>query len=131
MGELFSEDWINLLKDLWNASEDISGKLAEINFCSTITCGFKNEEFPKCIFIVQNGIAISAGLYQGEKSDWDMRAKKDSWNKWSKKSLGMTGMSIAVATGQLQFKKGDFKTMFKNPSMTGPFIKSFALMTQI
>ena len=131
MGELFSEDWINLLKDLWNASEDISGKLAEINFCSTITCGFKNEELPTCVFVVQNGIAISAGLYQGEKANWDMRAEKDSWNKWREKSLGMTGMGIAVATGQLQFKKGDFKTMIKNPSMTGPFIKSFALMTQI
>jgi len=131
MGELFSEEWINILKDLWNADENISGKLAEINFCSTITCGFKNEKLPICVFVVQNGIAISAGLYQGEKADWDMRADKNSWNKWREKALGMTGMGIAVATGQLQFKKGDFKTMFKNPSMTGPFIKSFALMTQI
>jgi len=131
MGELFSEDWINLLKDLWNANDEVSGKLAEINFCSTITCGFKNEEHPICVFVVENGIAVSAGLYQGEKMDWDMRAEKKSWNSWSKKSLGMTGMGIAVAMGKLQFKKGDFKTMFKNPSMTGPFIKSFALMTQI
>jgi hypothetical protein len=130
MGELFSEDWINLLKDLWNANEEISGKLAEINFCATITCGFKNKEEPICVFVVENGMAVSAGLYQGEKADWDMRAEQKSWNRWRQKSLGMTGMSFAVATGQLQFKKGDFKSMFKNPSMTGPFIKSFALMTQ-
>ena len=131
MGKLFSEDWINLLKDLWNANEEISGKLAEINFSATITCGFKNRELPACVFVVENGMAVSAGLYQGEKADWDMRAEKESWNKWRKKALGVTGMGIAVATGQLQFKKGDFKTMFKNPSMAKSFIKSFALMTQI
>jgi len=131
MAELFSDAWINGLKDLWNADKEVSGKLAEINFCSTITCGFKNDDLPACVFVVENGIAISAGLYQGEKADWDMRADQENWDKWTKKPLGMTTMGMAVATGKLQFKTGDFKAMIKNPSMAGPFIKSFALMTQV
>jgi putative sterol carrier protein len=129
--KLFSDEWINLLKDLWNQTEDVSGKLAEIKFCSTITCGFKNEELPRCVFVVKDGIAVSAGLYQGEKADWDMRADQANWDKWTTKPLGMTSMGMAVATGKLQFKTGDFKAMIKNPSMAGPFVKSFSLMTQI
>jgi len=131
MAELFTDEWINALKDLWNASPEVSGKLSEINFSSTITCGFKNEELPSCVFVVENGIAISAGLYNGEKPDWDMRGDEKNWNKWTNKALTMTTMGMAVATGKLQFKTGDFKAMIKNPSMAVPFIRSFGLMTDI
>jgi hypothetical protein len=33
--------------------------------------------------------------------------------------------------GKLKFVKGDFAAMIKNPSMAGPFIKSFSLMSEI
>jgi len=131
MAQLFSDEWINALKDSWNATPEVSGKLAEINFCSTITCGFKNEELPSCVFVVENGIAISAGLYNGETADWDMRGDEKNWGKWTTKALTMTTMGMAVATGKLQFKSGDFKAMIKNPSMAVPFVKSFGLMTEI
>ena len=131
MSQLFSNEWINTLKDLWNEDPEVSGKLAEINFCSTITCGFKNEELPLCVFVVENGVAVSAGLYNGETADWDMRGDQANWDKWTTKPLGMTSMGMAFATGKLQFKTGDFKAMIKNPSMAGPFVKSFALMTKI
>ncbi len=129
--QLFTDEWINRLKDLWNEEPEVSDKLAKINFSATITCGFKNEDDPRCVFVVENGKAISAGLYNKEEADWDMRADEKSWEKWMEKPLTMTSMGMAVATGKLQFKKGDFKAMIKNPSMAGPFIKSFELMTKI
>jgi len=131
MIELFSEAWINRLKDLWNETPEVSDKLAEINFNATIACGFKEDKDPKCVFVVENGKAISAGLYNGESLDWDMRASQKEWEKWSNKPLGMTSIGLAVATGKLKFLQGDFAAMIKNPSMAGPFVKSFALMAQI
>lgn len=131
MAELFTDEWINTLKDLWNNDPEVSGKLAEIDFCSTITCGFKNEDLPSCVFVVENGIAVLAGLYNGEEADWDMRGDKENWDKWTSKALTMTTMGMAFATGKLQFKTGDFKAMIKNPSMAVPFVKSFGLMTKI
>ena len=131
MAQLFTDEWINTLKDLWNKEPEVSDKLAEINFSSTITCGFKNEEDPRCVFVVENGKAVSAGLYNGETADWDMRADEKNWNKWMEKPLTMTSMGMAFATGKLQFKTGDFKAMIKNPSMAVPFVKSFGLMTKI
>jgi putative sterol carrier protein len=131
MAQLFSDEWINALKDAWNATPDVADKLAEINFCSTITCGFKEDDTPQCVFVVENGKAIWAGLYNGETADWDMRANVSDWEKWTQKPLGLTSMGMAVATGKLKFVSGDFKAMIKNPSMAQPFIRSFALMTQI
>ena len=131
MSQLFTDEWINTLKELWNAEPEVSDKLAEIDFSSTIACGFKNEEDPRCLFVVENGKAVSAGLYNGEEADWDMRGDEKNWEKWMQKPLTMTTMGMAVATGKLQFKKGDFKAMIKNPSMAVPFVKSFELMTKI
>jgi len=131
MAELFSDDWINQLKDLWNNDPEVKDKLAEINFNSVICCGFKGEDKPACVFVVENGEATRAGLYNGEEANWDMRADQKNWEKWLAKPLGMAGMGMAVTTGKLQFKSGDFKAMMKNPAMAGPFIKSFSLMTQI
>jgi len=131
MVELFSDEWINALKDEWNAEPEVSDKLAEINFSSVITCGFKDEDQPRCVFVVENGEATRAGLYDGESADWDMRASEKDWGKWAEKPLNMATMGLAFTTGKLKFPTGDFKAMIKNPSMAGPFVKSFSLMGKI
>jgi putative sterol carrier protein len=131
MAELFSAQWMNQLKDVWNADPEVSGKLAEIDFSSIITCGFKDEEQPRGVFVVEKGQCVRAGSYAGEAPNWDMRADRKDWLKWVEKGLGMTGMGMAFTTGKLRFLKGDFKAMLKDPRMAGPFVKSFALMSKI
>jgi len=131
MAKLFTDEWINALKDAWNANPEVSDALAKIDFDSVITCGFKGEDTPLCTFVVEKGIAVRAGMYNGEKADWDMRAAQKDWDKWTAKPLGMASMGMAFTTGKLKFVEGDFKTMIKNPSMAVPFVKSFALMVDI
>jgi putative sterol carrier protein len=131
MAQLFTDEWINALKDAWNANAEVSDALAKIDFDSVITCGFKGEETPLCVFVVEKGVAVSAGLYNGEKADWDMRAAQKEWDKWTTKPLGMASMGMAFTTGKLKFVQGDFKAMIKNPSMAVPFVKSFGLMVDI
>ena len=131
MAELFSDEWINALKDEWNNEPEVSDALAKIDFSSVITCGYKSEEQPRCVFVVENGVATRAGLYNGETPDWDMRADEKNWGKWTTKPLNMASMGLAFTTGKLKFNTGDFKAMIKNPSMAVPFVKSFALMTKI
>jgi hypothetical protein len=74
MAERFSEDWMNQLKDAWDADPEVSGKLAEINFSSVIACGFKGEDTPGGILVVANGEAVRAGTDNNEDPAWDMRA---------------------------------------------------------
>lgn len=131
MPELFSADWMNELKDQWNSEPDVKDKLAEIGFNSIITCGFKDEDQPRGVFVVENGECIRAGDYAGETPDWDMRASRKDWMKWVSKGIGLTGMGMAYTTGKLKFKSGDYGAMVKNPKMAGPFVKSFGLMKNI
>ncbi|WP_428088158.1 SCP-2 sterol transfer family protein [Candidatus Thioglobus sp.] len=131
MAVLFSSEWMNQLKDAWNASDEVRGKLAEINFSSTIACGFKGDSAPMGVFVVENGECVRAGDFNGENADWDMRAEKNNWMKWLDKPLGMASMGMAVTMGKLKFEKGDFSAMIKDPRMASPFVKSFALMGAI
>mgnify|MGYP000444035102 CR=1 FL=1 len=131
MAELFSADWMNNLKDAWNADPEVKDKLAAIGFNSVITCGFKNEDKPRGVFVVENGECVRAGDYDGSKPDWDMRADRKDWMKWVDKGLDMAGMGMAFTTGKLKFLKGEFKAMIKDPRMAGPFIKSFSVMGRV
>ncbi|CAA6809967.1 MAG: Unknown protein [uncultured Sulfurovum sp.] len=131
MAKICSGEWMNQLKDEWNAEPEVSNALAEIGFNSVIACGFKGDEKPSGVFIVENGICTRAGDYDGEAVDWDMRGTQENWEKWIKKPLTMTTMGLAVTTGKLKFATGDFKAMIKNPKMAGPFVKSFGLMSKI
>ena len=131
MAELFSANWMNELKDAWNAEPEVKEKLADIGFDSVITCGFKDEETPRGFFIVKQGECVDAGDYSGQEMDWDMRANHKDWMKWVDNGIGMAGMGTAFAMGKLKFKKGDFAGMIKDPRMAGPFVKSFGLMNKI
>jgi len=133
MAQLFSADWMNELKDAWNNEPEVCEKLAEIGFDSVIYCGFKNEDNPRGIFVVEKGICVRAGAWTAgdPEANWDMRADLKDWLKWVENGIGMAGMGIAFATGKLKFKVGDYKGMLKDPRMANPFVKSFGLMQLI
>ncbi len=131
MPELFSADWMNELKDQWNADPEVKDKLAEIGFNSVIACGFKGEAKPRGVFIVENGECVRAGAYGDEALDWDMRADRKDWMKWVADGIGMVGLGTAYTFGKLKFVKGDYGAIMKNPKMAGPFVKSFGLMAKI
>jgi hypothetical protein len=128
---LFSDAWMKQLKDAWNGDPEVKDALAAIGFNSVIACGFKGEEKPRGVFVVENGVCVRAGDYAGENVDWDMRADRADWMKWVAKGVGMAGLGMAFTTGKLKFLKGDFMAMIKDPRMAGPFVKSFGLMQRI
>jgi putative sterol carrier protein len=133
MAAIFSADWMNQLKDAWNAEPEVREKLAEIGFNSVIYCGFKDEENPRGLFVVENGVCVRAGDWvdSDPPANWDMRADLKDWLKWVENGIGMMGRGTAFATGKLKFKVGDYKAMLKDPRMANPFVKSFGLMQQI
>jgi len=80
------------------------------------------------VIIVEIGKAVSAGNYNGEEMNWDLRADKSTWEKWVTKPPGMMGLGMAYTSKKLQFLVGDYGAMLKDPRMAGPFMKSFAAM---
>ena len=131
MSALFSDEWMKQLMTAWNGDPNVKDKLAEIGFSSVIAYGFKDDENPRGVFVVENGVCVRAGAWSDEALDWDIRANTADWLKWIKKGIGMMGLGTSFATGKLKFKVGDYKSMMKDPRMAGPFVKSFGLMQQI
>jgi len=128
MSDLFSADWMESYMEAWNGEPELSDALAEINFNSVIGYGFPDDGQPLGVIVIENGKATSAGAYDGQELNWDLRAKQGQWEKWMGKPPGMAGLGMAFTTGKIKFKVGDYAAMLKDPRMAGPFIKSFSVM---
>ncbi|MCB1505641.1 MAG: hypothetical protein KDJ47_11755 [Hyphomicrobiaceae bacterium] len=128
---LFSPEWMVRFRDAWNAEPALSGALGKIGFDSTIGYGFCGEPSPRGILIIENGRAVAAKQFGGETLDWDLRADPETWAEWLERPPGMVSLGMAYASSRLQFVTGDYVTMIKEPSMAGPFLKSFYVMARV
>ncbi len=131
MGELFSHDWMQELQRNWNADPDIVNPLRTAGFSASIAYGFKGSEMPQGVLVIENGRVVKAGSYVDGQVDWDLRADPDHWRKWIDEGFGLTKLGPAVATGALQFEKGNYRQMIRNPSLSHPFLHHFKLMSEI
>ncbi|MBB4304433.1 hypothetical protein GGD81_003492 [Rhodobium orientis] len=131
MADLFSAEWMAGFQNAWNAEPDLSGELAKIGFNSNIGYGFKGEDAPRGVLVVENGVATGAGAYAGQPLNWDLRADAATWQGWMTKPPGMMGLGMAYTSKKLQFAVGDYAAMVKDPRMAGPFMKSFSVMARV
>jgi len=131
MANLFDAEWMEGFQQAWNAHPSLADELEKIGFNSTIGYGFEGEDTPRGVIAIENGKAISAGAYNGEELNWDLRAAQALWDKWIAKPPGMMGLGMAYTSRKLQFKVGDYGAMVKDPRMAGPFIKTFSVMGQV
>ena len=128
---MFNEEWMKHYGEVWNSEPGLSDALEQINFNSIIGYGFEGQDAPVGVISVENGKVVSAGEYDGQDLNWDLRATEDNWEKWSKKPPGMVGLGMAYTTKKLKFNVGDYAAMVKDPRMAGPFIKSFGAMGKV
>jgi len=131
MADLFNDEWMKSFQAIWNADPKLKDALAEIGFNSVIGYGVPGEDAARGFVDVQNGEIVEAGAYDNRELSWDIRADEKNWNKWLSKGIGMAGMGMAVTTGRMKFKTGDFKAMIKDPRMANPFVHSFSAMGQV
>lgn len=131
MAELFSDAWMQAYMEEWNKEPELTEALAKIDFNSKIAYGLVDEDKPRGILVIESGKVTSAGAYNDEELNWDLRASQANWEKWIAKGIGMTGLGVAYVGGKLKFQIGDYKAMVKDPRMAGPFIKTFTVMGRV
>jgi hypothetical protein len=131
MGELFNEAWMRRLQQKWNADPNIVMPLGQAGFSARIAYGFKGEENPRGILVIEHGKAVEAGRYVNGPLDWDLRAEPGNWEKWIREGFGLTRLGPAVATGALHFASGNYRQMIRNPSLSHPFLHHFNLISEI
>ena len=119
------------LQQRWNASAEITKPLAEAEFSARIAYGFKGDAQPSGMLVIEKGVVVQAGAYDGGELDWDLRADADKWVSWIESGFGLTKLGPAVATGALQFASGNYRQMIRNPSLANPFLTHFSLMQDI
>lgn len=129
--ELFSDEWMKGFMALWNA-DPVMAKMAEINFSAVICYGFEGDAKPSGILVVEKGLGVRAGKYDGEKDvTWDIRATKKRWLKWLEAGVSMSKIAKMYVLRHIRFLTGDYMSMISNPKMATPFVHSFKVMGQV
>ena len=130
MPELFSSDWAHKYQEVWNSADGIASELAKVGFNSVVAFGVIDEEQPRCVLQIANGVIVSAGPPKGDAINWDLRANMDDWAKLLEKPPGLMKLGLAYTSRKLRFNKGDYAAMIKDPSLSNAFVKCFALMSK-
>ncbi len=128
MPELFSIEWAQKYREIWNSNEGIADELGQVGFNSIVAFGMIEEEEPRCVLTISNGQLISAAPSRGEKINWDLRADAEYWKHLMEKPPGLMRLGLAYTSRKLKFKRGDYAAMIKDPRLSGAFVKCFALM---
>jgi len=131
MAELFSSEWAQSFKDAWNADEEITASLQRAGFDSVVAFGTPETDEPEFVMTIKGGIISSINTAAAEDIKWDIRATVDDWLSLIVKPPGLMKLGIAYTSRKLRFRKGDYATMIRDPSLAGAFVKSFALMGKV
>jgi hypothetical protein len=131
MSTLFCEAWMQAFATLWNSDPQITNALYEQSFNANIGYGLSKAPIPIGVLIIVEGQVKSAGLYQGEALDWDIRANLDDWEKWLDKGLSLAQLGMMLIHKKLQFQTGDARKILRTPRLATAFLRSFDLMRQI
>lgn len=128
--EMFSHDWLEGFAERWNSTEEMVTPLGEAGFNAIIGFGFKGEVGPRVLLDVQSGRVVRAGMSTQDSPipDWDLRAHHDQWQKWRSEPLTLAGLGVAVAGGNLEFKRGDYRKMIRQMHLAKPFLHFFNLL---
>jgi hypothetical protein len=131
MADLFSSEWAQSFKEAWNADEEITTPLQRAGFNSVVAFGVPEIDEPLFVMTIENGIVSSINSASSDDIHWDIRATTDDWLSLIVKPPGLMKLGIAYTSRKLRFRKGDYATMIRDPSLAGAFVKSFALMGKV
>lgn len=131
MSELFSKEWGQAYKNAWNEDGEITSTLRKAGFNSVVAFGLNDEEDPRFVMTIEDGLVTSVNDQPEDAIDWDIRATEEDWLSLIAKPPGLMKLGIAYTSRKIRFKKGDYATMVKDPSLAGAFVKSFGLMSVV
>jgi hypothetical protein len=131
MSLMFTREWIESFANAWNGDPEMVRPLSEARFSAIVALGLANHEDPFALLEVNDGRVARAGVFNpanSPKPDWDLRAALEQWQVWKKEGLGLNGLGVAVSSGKLQFRAGDYRKMIRNPQLATAFLRFFRIL---
>lgn len=127
---VFSQDWLEHLKDTWNQEDGLAEQLRLAHFNSIVAFGLPDEDSPRAFLTIRDGEVSEVGTCSEDDPDWDLRADQKQWECWLNDPPGLFALGMAFTTRSLQFRRGNYPAMIKDPLMAESFKKSFMLMAE-
>ncbi len=127
---MFSKDWLNHLKESWNRKDGLAEQLRAAHFDSVVAFGLLDEDAPRAFLVIRNGEVREVATRCEDDPDWDLRADRQQWERWLNDPPGLFALGMAFTTRSLQFRRGNYPAMIKDPLMAESFKKSFVLMAE-
>ena len=131
MADMFTREWVESFASRWNSDNEMVIPLFTQGFSAVIALGYPTQADPAVLLEVENGRVSRAGLYQAATCppiDWDLRASPGQWAAWKEKPLEITGVSVAVNKGLLEFRAGEYRKLMRTPDLAKAFLRFFALL---
>lgn len=127
---MFSQDWLKELQESWNQKDGLAEQLSAAQFDSVVAFGLVDEEAPRAFLVIRNGQVSRVATHSDDAPDWDLRAEPQQWETWLNDPPGLFALGMAFTTRSLQFRRGNYPSMIKDPLMAESFKKSFMLMAE-
>lgn len=131
MAEVFSEEWMVKYKSLWNGDNEHIKQLSDSDFSSNVAFGLIDDDKPRIVIEIHQGIITDLSVYTDQSLDWDVRGTPIFWMGVSKKSPSLMKLGLAYTSRELKFLKGDYVKMIKDPRLSNAFIKCFKFMSAV
>jgi hypothetical protein len=131
MTDFFTREWVESFARRWNGDTEMVAPLFAHGFSAVVALGYSDREEPSVLLNVEYGRIERAGRYVGTtqpKVDWDLRATPVQWAIWKENPLALSGVGVAVNTGQLRFKVGDYRKLMRTPELATAFLRFFKLL---
>lgn len=128
--QVFSAEWLEVLRIEWNRREGLSSQLRQVGFSSVVAFGLPQEEQPRAYLVIRNGEIDEAKKQSSGLPQWDLRADESQWQSWFSEPPGLLALGMAFTNRSLQFRHGNYPAMIKDPLMAESFVRSFALMSR-
>ena len=128
--QVFSAEWLEVLRIEWNRREGLSSQLRQVGFSSVVAFGLPQEEQPRAYLVIRNGEIDEAKKQSPGLPQWDLRADESQWQSWFSEPPGLLALGMAFTNRSLQFRHGNYPAMIKDPLMAESFVRSFALMSR-
>lgn len=131
MSLLFTRQWIEDFGARWNGDPEIVDALAAEHFTAIVALGFSSQTNPIALLDIREGRIIQTGLYSSRRDitpDWDLRASAEQWESWRKSGFSFNSLGVAVSSGKLEFRKGDYRRLLRTPNLVKAFLRFFELL---
>jgi hypothetical protein len=127
---VFSREWLDHLKNTWNQKDGLAEQLRAAHFNSVVAFGLPDEDSPRAFLVIREGAVLEVATRSDDDPDWDLRADRKQWERWLNDPPGLLALGMAFTTRSLQFRRGNYLAMIKDPLMAESFKKSFMLMAE-